>query len=56
MSMMTTPDRRWWEIIGEPVRDRDGKIVGAIEIARDITERLSAEQAGKRADGPASEG
>jgi len=49
MSIMTTADRRWWEIIGEPVRDRDGKIVGAIEIARDTTER-------KRADGTTGEG
>lgn len=49
MSIMTTPDSRWWEIIGEPVRDRDRKIVGAIEIARNITER-------KRADGPTGEG
>jgi two-component system cell cycle sensor histidine kinase/response regulator CckA len=43
-SIMTTPGGRWWEITGEPVHDRDGKIVGAIEIARDITERKQAEK------------
>jgi PAS domain S-box-containing protein len=42
---MATPDGRYWEITGEPVRDRDGKSVGAIEIARDITERKRAEEA-----------
>lgn len=44
-SIMTTPDGRWWEIIGEPIGDRDKKIVGAIEIARDITEQKRAEEA-----------
>jgi len=43
--IMTTPDGKWWEIIGEPVLDRDGEIRGAIEISRDITERKEAEQA-----------
>ena len=43
--IMTTPDGKWWEIIGEPVLDRDGKIRGAIEISRDITERKKTEQA-----------
>jgi len=43
--IMTTPDGKWWEVIGEPVCDMDGKIRGAIEIARDITERKKAENA-----------
>jgi len=43
--IMTTPDGKWWEVIGEPVCDRDGEIRGAIEIARDITERKKAEEA-----------
>ena len=43
--IMTTPDGKWWEIVGEPVRDRDGEIRGAIEISRDITERKQAEEA-----------
>jgi len=42
-SIMTTPDERWWEIAGEPVYDMDGKVVGAIEIARDITEKKKLE-------------
>ena len=43
-NIMMTPDRRWWEVIGEPVRDRNEKIVGAIEIAHDITERRRADR------------
>jgi PAS domain S-box-containing protein len=43
--IMTTPDGKLWEIVGEPVRDRDGEIRGAIEISRDITERKKAEAA-----------
>ena len=43
-SIMTTPDGKWWEIIGEPVLDRDGQIRGAIEISRDITERKKTEE------------
>ncbi len=43
--IMPTPDGRWWEITAEPVRDIDEKIVGAMEIARDITERKQAEEA-----------
>jgi PAS domain S-box-containing protein len=42
--IMTTPDGKWWEIVGEPVLDRGGQIRGAIEISRDITERKKTEQ------------
>jgi len=42
--IITTPDERRWEVIGEPVCDRDGKIKGAIEIARDITDRKKVEE------------
>jgi len=48
-SIMTTPDERWWEIAGEPVCDMDGKVVGAIEIARDITEKKKLEARLQRA-------
>ncbi len=34
----------YWEDIGVPLKDSDGKIVGAIEIARNITERKQAEE------------
>jgi PAS domain S-box-containing protein len=39
-----TPDGRWWDVKVEPVRNRNGKIEGAIEIARDITEQKQAEE------------
>jgi len=48
-SIMKTPDERWWEIAGEPVCDMDGKVVGAIEIARDITEKKNLEAQLQRA-------
>lgn len=34
----------YWEDIGVPVKDETGKIVGIIDIARDITERKKAEE------------
>jgi len=39
-----TPDGRAWFIRGYPVRDATGKIVGAIEVTLDITERNHAEK------------
>jgi len=48
--IMKTPDGKWWEIVGEPVRDRDGEIRGAIEISRDITERKDIEAHQKLAE------
>jgi PAS domain S-box-containing protein len=39
-----TPDGRAWFIRGYPVRDATGKIVGAIEVTLDITDRKQAEQ------------
>jgi PAS domain S-box-containing protein len=39
-----TPDGRAWFIRGYPVRDATGKIVGAIELTLDITERKQGEQ------------
>ncbi|MCD4754648.1 MAG: PAS domain-containing protein [Deltaproteobacteria bacterium] len=34
----------YWEDIGVPVKDSDGKVVGVIEIARNVTERKQAEK------------
>ena len=39
-----TPDGRVWFIRGYPVQDANGKIVGAIELTLDITERKQAEE------------
>ncbi len=44
-NIMATPDGRRWEITGEPVKDSDGNVAGAIEIARDITQHKLAEDA-----------
>lgn len=41
---MTTPDGRVWLIRGNPVRDANGCIVGAVELTQDITERKQTEQ------------
>jgi PAS domain S-box-containing protein len=37
-------DESYWEDIGVPVKDNHGRIVGAIEIARNITDRKKAEE------------
>ncbi|MHA2271127.1 MAG: PAS domain S-box protein [Candidatus Hodarchaeales archaeon] len=41
----TTPDGRSWIDRGYPVRDEDGEIIGAVEVATDITELKKAEEA-----------
>ncbi|MGC9307351.1 MAG: PAS domain S-box protein [Thermoplasmatota archaeon] len=46
---MTSPDGRYWLIRGNPVRDDDGNIVGAVETTLDITERKQAEEEMERA-------
>ena len=35
---------RWFDIWGQPVRDRDGKVSGGIAVSTDITERVLSEQ------------
>ncbi|MBW1737236.1 MAG: PAS domain-containing protein [Deltaproteobacteria bacterium] len=40
----STPDGRAWFIRGYPVQDASGKIIGAIELTLDITDRKQAEQ------------
>jgi PAS domain S-box-containing protein len=44
-----TPDGKSWFVRGYPVRDENGKIVGAIELTLDITERKQAEEALQKA-------
>ena len=38
----------YWEGTGVPLKDTEGKIIGAIQITRDITERKQAEEAIKK--------
>ncbi len=39
-----TPDGRVWNIRGNPVRNNEGNIVGAVELTTEITEQKRAEQ------------
>ena len=39
-----TPDGRVWYVRGYPLRGPDGEITGAVEMARDITDRVRAEE------------
>ncbi len=42
---VVSPDGRIWLIRGSPVRDADGKTLGAVEVVQNITERKKAEEA-----------
>ena len=42
---LATGQLRWREASGAPVRDAEGRIIGAVAVARDITERKRAEEA-----------
>jgi len=42
---ITSPDGRSWIVRGYPVRGAEGRIVGAVDLALDVTERKRAEQA-----------
>jgi PAS domain S-box-containing protein len=44
MCQKRSQDGRTWRLIGSPVYDDAGRIVSAVEIAEDITERLSMEE------------
>ena len=44
-TIMRTPDGRIWEEKGEPVFDPEGNLIGVVEIAADITERVRMEEA-----------
>ncbi len=43
-----TPNGRWWLLRAFPVRDADGRIVGATEAATEITARKRAEKAARK--------
>jgi PAS domain S-box-containing protein len=43
-STVVTPDGRVWDEKGEPVFDADGRLLGVVEIALDITARMKAEE------------
>jgi signal transduction histidine kinase/ActR/RegA family two-component response regulator len=45
---METPDGRVWDESGEPVFDAEGRLIGVVEIARDITELVRAEEERER--------
>ncbi|MEZ4524909.1 MAG: ABC transporter substrate-binding protein [Desulfobacterales bacterium] len=43
-AIMRTPDGRIWDEKGEPVFDAQGRLLGVVEIAQDITDRILAEE------------
>ncbi len=45
---LTTGRVHWREVSSAPIRDADGRIIGAVAVARDITERREAEEERKR--------
>ncbi|MEW6081688.1 MAG: PAS domain S-box protein [Bacillota bacterium] len=40
-----TPDGRSWQVIGNPVRDAEGNIIGGLEVAFEVTQQKKAEKA-----------
>ncbi len=43
--LVLSPDQRVWLIRGEPVRTDEGRLIGVIEVIRDITDQKRAEEA-----------
>ena len=39
---------QWFELSGYPIRDHEGAIIGAVELVRDVTERIKSEEDLKR--------
>jgi PAS domain S-box-containing protein len=44
-----TADGRWWFIKGQPIRDKNGRVMGMTELTLEITERKRAEEVVRRA-------
>jgi len=44
-TIMHTPDGKVWEERGEPIFDAEGNLIGIVEIATDITDRIQMEEA-----------
>ncbi|MCF8128605.1 MAG: PAS domain S-box protein [Deltaproteobacteria bacterium] len=49
-SLIHSPDGRVWEEKGEPVFDENGRLIGVLEIAHDITARARAEEALRKSE------
>lgn len=49
-AIIRTPDGRVWDERGEPVFDTKGNVIGVVEIADDITERMRAEEVLRRSE------
>ena len=49
-TLMHSPTGRVWDERGEPVFDPDGKLMGVVEIAQDITEKVKMDQEIKEAN------
>ena len=48
-AQMTTPDGREWLVRGSPVLDESGNVVGLVEVALEVTERVELEERLRRA-------
>ncbi|MEA1993824.1 MAG: PAS domain S-box protein [Euryarchaeota archaeon] len=49
-SEMTTPEGRVWLIRGSPVKDEDDRVIGAVEVTLEITERKRGEEKLKKSE------
>ncbi len=47
---MRTPDGKVWSVGGYPMRDEDGTLTGVVEVTREITEQVIAEEALKESE------